>query len=77
MTGHVRRHWPDRMLESAWFDRINGVLLVASVTVAAIAAVLRQEDVLVCAMLWVWTVVAIATGYGVGKHHERVRHEPR
>jgi hypothetical protein len=63
----------DRWVDSIWFDRVNAVLLVGAVTVAAIAALIRQTDVFVCAMLWVWTVCAIATGYKVGVHRERRR----
>ena len=66
-------HLLDRMVDSPWLDRVNAVMLVGAVTVAAIAAVIRQTDIFVCAMLWVWTVCAVSTGYGMGKHRERTR----
>ena len=68
--------WLDRALDSPWFDRANAVLLVGSVTVAAVAALIRQTAVFVVAMLWIWTVCAISTGYSLGVRRRRGRHSP-
>lgn len=64
--------WKD-WYDSVWFDRVNAILLVGAVTVGAVAALIRQTDVFICAMLWIWTVCAISTGYSLGVHRERQR----
>lgn len=68
MSGHGRA---DKWFDSIWFDRLNAWLLVGAVTVAAVAALIRQTGVFVCAMLWIWTVCAVASGYNLGKYRER------
>lgn len=69
----------DRWFDSVWFDRLNAWLLIGAVTMAAVAALIRQTGVLVCCLLWIWTVCAISSGYSVGVHRERRRgrHEHR
>ncbi len=61
----------DRWFDSIWFDRLNAVLLVGAVTLGAVAALIRQTYVFVAALIWIWTVCAIASGYSIGVHRER------
>jgi hypothetical protein len=72
----IRLEWVNRVVDSVWFDRANAVLLIGAVTAGAIAALIRQTSVFVIAMLWIWTVCAISTGYSLGLHRQRGRHSP-
>lgn len=67
----------DRWFDSVWLDWLNAVLLVGAVTVAAVAALIRQTDVLICAMLWVWTVCAVSVGYALASKRRKRRGDGR
>jgi hypothetical protein len=77
VSEHARESWMDRMFASVWFDRVNAVFLVTAVTLGAVAALIRQTGLFICTMLWIWTVCALGTGYGMGRHNERLRHDRR